>query len=125
MATSVLTPVCVTGPSEKLVAIADTSAPAPTEEGFVLASDVPDAAPAGCNCSVSRSSNSAVPDLNPSVSELAMSLPMVSRPEAAAPRDRTLIALLLWFGGRSEWRTGSSCVAGGAPQLAGVLVPIC
>ena len=70
MATSVLTPVCVTGPSEKSVAIADTSAPAPTEEGLVLASDVPEAAPAGCSCSVSRSSNSAVPDLNPSVSRV-------------------------------------------------------
>src|ERR1700722_15999135 len=110
MATSVLTPVCVTGPSEKSGAIADTSAPEPTEEGFVLASDVPEAAPAGCNCSVSRSSNSAVPDLNPSVSELAMSLPMVSRsvcmvamPDAAAPRDRTLMgcSFCLVFGGNS------------------------
>ena len=98
MATSELTPVCVTGPSEKSVAIADTSAPAPTADGLVLASEEPDAAPAGCSCSVSRSSNSAVPDLNPSVSELAMSLPIVSRsvcmvsmPDAAAPSDRTLM----------------------------------
>ncbi len=98
MATSVLTPVWVTGPSEKLVLIAETSSPAPMDVGLVLPTVVPAAAPAGWSCSVSKSSNSAVPDLKPSVSELAMSLPIVSRsvcmvsmPEAAAPRDRTLM----------------------------------
>ena len=39
MATLVLIPVCVTAPSEKLVAMADTSAPAPIADGLVLASD--------------------------------------------------------------------------------------
>ncbi len=65
MATSVLTPVWVTGPSEKSVEMAATSAPAPTDDGLVLAREVPTAAPAGWSCSVSRSSNSRGPGLEP------------------------------------------------------------
>ncbi len=96
MATLLLMPVCVTAPAEKLVSIAETSSPAPMAEGFVLASVCPTAPPAGWSCSVKRSENCAVCDANPSVSELAMSLPIVSRsvcmvsiPEAAVPRERT------------------------------------
>ena len=96
MATLLLTPVWVTAPGEKLVAIAATSSPAPMLDGFVLASTVPVAPPAGWSCWERRSENWAVCAANPSVSELAMSLPIVSRsvcmvsiPEAAVPSERT------------------------------------
>ena len=80
----------------RVLEVSTVPAPPDIAARLELARDVPVAPPAGWSCSDRRSENWAVCDANPSVSELAMSLPIVSRsvcivsiPEAAVPSERT------------------------------------